>query len=60
MLLSSPMRDLLHLRLDIDFYEIITTQLLLTRILSLTRDDEVKDQPRPRQKVTTIAGLEVT
>ncbi|KAH7551149.1 reverse transcriptase [Bipolaris maydis] len=30
------------------------------RILSLTRDDEVKDQPRPRQKVTTIAGLEVT
>ena len=30
------------------------------RILSLTRGDEVEGQPRPRQKVMTIAGLGVT
>ena len=27
------------------------------RILSLTWDDEVEDQPRPRQKTVSMAGL---
>ena len=34
--------------------------LVTRRILSLTQDDEVEGQPRPRQKVMAIAGLRVT